>query len=94
MKGEFLRMGKVVNNMVAQLGTFASEVIRVAREVGTDGKLGGQAKVKGVSGTWKDLTESLKAAYLLAQPKVPLFRQEVENLAVLHPDLRFALTGP
>ncbi|MCX6036962.1 MAG: GAF domain-containing protein, partial [Chloroflexi bacterium] len=69
MKGEFLRMGKVVNNMVAQLGTFASEVIRVAREVGTDGKLGGQAKVKGVSGVWKDLTDNVNqlAANLTGQ---------------------------
>ncbi len=59
MKGEFLRTGKIVNTMVQQLGTFASEVTRVAREVGTEGKLGGQAKVKGVSGTWKDLTDSV-----------------------------------
>src|SRR5881398_3586542 len=54
LKGEFLRTAKIVNTMVDQLGAFASEVTRVAREVGTEGKLGGQAKVKGVAGTWKD----------------------------------------
>ncbi len=59
LKGEFLRTGKTVNTMVNQLGAFASEVTRVAREVGTEGKLGGQAEVKGVSGTWKDLTDNV-----------------------------------
>src|SRR6195256_6838724 len=59
LEGEFLRTAKVVNTMVDQLGAFASEVTRVAREVGTEGKLGGQAKVKGVAGTWKDLTENV-----------------------------------
>jgi HAMP domain-containing protein/signal transduction histidine kinase/CheY-like chemotaxis protein len=59
LKGEFLRTGKTVNRMVTQLGAFASEVTRVAREVGTEGKLGGQAEVKGVSGTWKDLTDNV-----------------------------------
>src|SRR5215203_93376 len=59
LKGEFLRTGKTVNTMVTQLGAFASEVTRVAREVGTEGKLGGQAQVKGVSGTWKDLTDNV-----------------------------------
>ncbi len=61
VKGEFLRIGRTVNAMVDQLSSFADEVSRVAREVGTDGKLGGQAKVKfkGVSGTWKDLTENV-----------------------------------
>ena len=61
LKGEFLRMAKTVNTMVAQLASFASEVTRVAREVGTEGKLGGQADVKGVSGTWKDLTDSVNS---------------------------------
>ena len=61
LRGEFLRIGKVVNTMVEQLGSFASEVTRVAREVGTEGKLGGQAKVKGVAGTWKDLTDNVNA---------------------------------
>src|SRR6185295_8475166 len=55
LQGEFLRTAKIVNTMVDQLGAFASEVTRVAREVGTEGKLGGQARVKGVAGTWKDL---------------------------------------
>jgi HAMP domain-containing protein/signal transduction histidine kinase/DNA-binding response OmpR family regulator len=59
LQGEFLRTAKTVNRMVDQLGSFASEVTRVAREVGTEGKLGGQAKVKGVAGTWKDLTDNV-----------------------------------
>src|SRR5689334_11039795 len=59
LQGEFLRSAKVVNRMVDQLSSFASEVTRVAREVGTEGKLGGQAVVTGVSGTWKDLTDSV-----------------------------------
>ncbi|MDB5458988.1 MAG: sensor histidine kinase/response regulator, partial [Caulobacteraceae bacterium] len=69
LRGEFLRIGKVVNTMVGQLGSFASEVTRVAREVGTEGKLGGQAQVKGVAGTWKDLTDNVNfmAANLTGQ---------------------------
>ena len=59
LKGEFLHTAKTVNAMVERLGGCASEVTRVAREVGTEGKLGGQAKVKGVPGTWKDLTENV-----------------------------------
>src|SRR6266571_5452966 len=59
LQGEFLRTAKTVNTMVDQLGAFASEVTRVAREVGTEGILGGQARVEGVSGTWKDLTDSV-----------------------------------
>jgi HAMP domain-containing protein/signal transduction histidine kinase/DNA-binding response OmpR family regulator len=61
LRGEFLRIGKIVNTMVEQLASFASEVTRVAREVGTEGKLGGQANVKGVAGTWKDLTDNVNA---------------------------------
>ncbi|MEO5567608.1 MAG: HAMP domain-containing protein, partial [Gemmatimonadaceae bacterium] len=61
VQGEFFRIGSTVNRMVDQLNAFASEVTRVAREVGTDGKLGGQAQVQGVSGTWKDLTDSVNA---------------------------------
>src|SRR3989441_894810 len=61
LKGEFLRTVKIVNSMVDELGSFASEVTRVAREVGTEGKLGGEAKVKGVAGTWKDLTDSVNS---------------------------------
>src|SRR5206468_5927975 len=69
LEGEFFRTAKTVNRMVDQLGAFASEVTRVAREVGTEGILGGQAKVKGVAGTWKDLTENvnLMAGNLTAQ---------------------------
>src|SRR4029078_8237915 len=59
LQGEFLRTGTIVNTMVDQLHSFASEVTRVAREVGTDGKLGGQAEVKGLAGTWKDLTDNV-----------------------------------
>src|SRR6266550_247263 len=61
LEGEFLRTAKTVNTMVNQLSSFASEVTRVAREVGTEGKLGGQAKVRGVAGTWKDLTDSVNS---------------------------------
>ncbi|AGB45495.1 HAMP domain protein [Mesorhizobium australicum WSM2073] len=61
LRGEFLRIGKIVNTMVEQLASFTSEVTRVAREVGTEGKLGGQARVKGVAGTWKDLTDNVNA---------------------------------
>ena len=61
LMGEFLRIGRTVNSMVDQLSSFASEVTRVAREVGTEGKLGGQARVKGVGGTWKDLTDNVNS---------------------------------
>src|SRR6266511_4135250 len=61
LEGEFLRTARTVNTMVSQLSSFASEVTRVAREVGTEGKLGGQAKVRGVAGTWKDLTDSVNS---------------------------------
>ncbi len=69
LKGEFLQTTQTINTMVEQLSSFASEVTRVAREVGTEGKLGGQAEVKGVAGTWKDLTDSvnLMAGNLTAQ---------------------------
>src|SRR5262249_9162585 len=56
LEGEFLRSATIVNTMIRQLGVFTSEVTRVAREVGTEGKLGGQAAVREVSGVWKDLT--------------------------------------
>src|SRR5207248_1709173 len=59
VKGEVLELKRTVNTMVDQLSAFADEVTRVAREVGTDGKLGGQAEVEGVSGTWKGLTENV-----------------------------------
>src|SRR5688572_9412942 len=58
-KGEVAALADTINTMVDQLSSFADEVTRVAREVGTDGKLGGQADVKGVSGTWRDLTDNV-----------------------------------
>src|SRR5689334_765717 len=61
LRGESLRLGAVVNTMVGQLNAFASEVSRVAKEVGTDGKLGGQAQVAGVAGVWKDLTDNVNS---------------------------------
>ena len=69
LQGEFLRSANIVNRMIEQMGEFSSEVTRVALEVGTAGLLGGQAKVKGVSGVWKDLTDSVNqmASNLTAQ---------------------------
>ncbi|HMN98064.1 MAG TPA: HAMP domain-containing protein [Miltoncostaeaceae bacterium] len=61
VRGEFSRIRATVNQMVERLSSFAGEVTRVAREVGTEGKLGGQARVKGVSGTWRDLTDSVNS---------------------------------
>src|SRR5213079_2695041 len=61
VRGEILPIKAVINTMVRQLSSFASEVTRVAREVGTEGRLGGQAEVKGVAGTWKDLTDSVNS---------------------------------
>jgi methyl-accepting chemotaxis protein len=69
LQGEFLQSATIVNTMIKQLGVFTSEVTRVAREVGTDGKLGGQAQVPEVTGVWKDLTDSVNsmASNLTAQ---------------------------
>src|SRR6266568_2654305 len=69
LQGEFLRSANIVNTMIKQLSVFTSEVTRVAREVGTEGKLGGQAQVREVTGVWKDLTESVNsmASNLTAQ---------------------------
>ena len=61
VKGEILELKNTINTMVDQLNGFASEVTRVAREVGTEGKLGGQAEVEGVAGTWKDLTDNVNS---------------------------------
>src|SRR6202020_2130125 len=61
VSGEILELKKTMNTMVDQLNAFASEVTRVAREVGTEGRLGGQANVRGVAGTWKDLTENVNS---------------------------------
>src|SRR6201982_2774965 len=61
LEGEFLRSANLVNTMIQQLGVFTAEVTRVAREVGTEGRLGGQAQVPDVAGTWKDLTDSVNS---------------------------------
>src|SRR6202046_4164724 len=90
LEGEFLRSAKLVNKMINKLSVFAAEVTRVAREVGTEGKLGGQAQVKGVSGVWKDLTESVNqmAGNLTAQ-----VRNIVEvTIAVANGDLSKKIT--
>src|SRR5437016_12268100 len=91
LEGEFLRTAKTVNTMVNQLGAFASEVNRVAREVGTEGKLGGQAKVKGVAGTWKDLTDNvnLMASNLTSQVR----NIATVTTAVANGDLTKKITG-
>ena len=70
VKGEILELKNTINTMVDQLNGFASEVTRVAREVGTEGELGGQAEVRGVAGTWKDLTDS--DAAMATEPASPL----------------------
>ncbi|MDB5051962.1 MAG: sensor hybrid histidine kinase [Bacilli bacterium] len=75
-KGEILQLKSTINTMVDQLSTFSSEVTRVAREVGTEGKLGGQAEVKGVGGTWRDLTESVN--YMASN-----LTNQVRNIAVV-----------
>src|SRR6476619_2786095 len=69
VRGEILALKNTINTMVDQLNAFASEVTRVAREVGTEGNLGGQAQVPGVAGTWKDLTDNVNsmASNLTAQ---------------------------
>src|SRR5437868_4639364 len=61
VSGEILQLKETINTMVDQLNAFAGEVTRVAREVGTEGKLGGQAQVPGVAGTWKDLTDNVNS---------------------------------
>src|SRR2546423_5351741 len=72
VRGEIAELKATINTMVDQLRSFASEVTRVAKEVGTEGKLGGQADVKGVSGTWKDLTDNVNviAANLTNQVRI------------------------
>src|SRR5262249_52233359 len=71
LQGEFLRLATIVNTMINQLGVFTSEVTRVAREVGTEGKLGGQAQVPEVTGVWKDLTESVNSMASILTAQVP-----------------------
>ncbi|HEU5099436.1 MAG TPA: HAMP domain-containing protein, partial [Roseiflexaceae bacterium] len=91
LQGEFLRTGMIVNTMVDQLNGFASEVTRVAREVGTDGKLGGQAEVKGVAGTWKDLTDNVN---LMANNLTTQVRNIAEvSTAIANGDLSKKITA-
>jgi hypothetical protein len=81
VKGEILELKNTINTMVDQLNAFAGEVTRVAREVGTEGKLGGQAEVPGVAGTWKDLTDNVNSmagnltARCATSPRSPPRRQ-------------------
>ena len=77
MRGEILELKNTINTMVDQLRSFAAEVTRVAREVGTEGRLGGQADVKGVAGTWKDLTDSVN--YMASN-----LTSQVRNLSLIH----------
>ncbi|MCI0398539.1 MAG: HAMP domain-containing protein, partial [Chloroflexi bacterium] len=90
LEGEFLRTSKIVNTMVDQLSAFTFEVTRVAREVGTEGKLGGQATVKGLSGTWRDLTDSVN---LMANNLTDQVRNIAEvTIAVANGDLSRKIT--
>src|SRR5438105_3945279 len=90
VKGEFARIGTTVNSMVDQLSAFADEVTRVAREVGTEGNLGGQAEVAGVSGTWKDLTDSVN---FMARNLTDQVRNIAQvTTAVAHGDLTQKIT--
>ncbi|NJQ06764.1 HAMP domain-containing protein [Streptomyces lonarensis] len=90
LRGEFLRVGRTVNGLVDQLSAFTDEVSRVALEVGTEGNLGGQAKMRGVSGAWKDLTDSLNTmAYRLTAQVRDISRV---TTAVAHGDLTQKVT--
>ena len=91
VKGEILELKNTVNTMVDQLSSFAAEVTRVAREVGTEGKLGGQAVVPGVSGTWKDLTDNVNSMASNLTSQVRGIAQVVT--AVANGDLRRKLTA-
>src|SRR5439155_1583876 len=92
VRGELLQIKNVINTMVDQLSSFAAEVTRVAREVGTEGELGGQAEVKGVAGTWKDLTDSVNsmAGNLTAQVR----NIAAVTTAVANGDLSKKITVP
>src|SRR5690349_5608624 len=90
LEGEFLRSARIVNTMIQQLGVFTSEVTRVAREVGTEGKLGGQAQVPGVAGVWKDLTDSVN---VMANNLTAQVRNIAEvTIAVANGDLSHKIT--
>ncbi|HTC20556.1 MAG TPA: HAMP domain-containing protein, partial [bacterium] len=91
LEGEFLQTARTINTMVAQLKSFASEVTRVAREVGTEGKLGGQAIVPDVAGTWKDLTDNVN---LMASNLTGQVRNIAEvTIAVANGDLSKKITA-
>ena len=90
VSGEILQLKETINTMVDQLNAFAGEVMRVAREVGTDGRLGGQANVLGVAGTWKDLTESVNS--MGGKPLLPVAGRQV-RLDQSHPRHKGAYGG-
>ncbi|HEX5767245.1 MAG TPA: HAMP domain-containing protein, partial [Burkholderiales bacterium] len=91
LRGDALRLGTVVNTMVGQLNAFASEVSRVAREVGSEGKLGGQAQVAGVAGVWKDLTDNVNS--MAANLTGPVRNIAEVTTAVARGDLSRKITG-
>src|SRR5205807_2463048 len=90
VKGEFIELKNTVNVMVDQLRSFASEVTRVAREVGSEGILGGQAEVRGVAGTWKDLTDSVN--FMASNPTAQLRKIADVTTAVANGDLSKKIT--
>src|SRR5262249_40421837 len=90
VRGEILELKDTINTMVDQLNGFASEVTRVAREVGTEGKLAGQAQVKGVSGIWKDLTQSVNPIANTLTSQVPIIA--AVTTAVANGDLTKKIT--
>ena len=90
LRGEFLQIGRTVNTMVDQLSSFADEVTRVARDVGTEGKLGGQADVRGVSGTWRDLTANVNQMAANLTNQVRSISQV--TTAIAHGDLSQKIT--
>src|SRR4030088_1980301 len=90
LKGEFLRSATIVNRMIEQMSAFTSEVTRVAREVGTEGKLGGEAAVPGVAGTWKDLTVSVNSMASNLPAQVPHISEV--TIAVANGDLSRKIT--
>src|SRR5207244_3455506 len=91
VKGEILELKNTINTMVDQLSSFASEVTRVAREVGTEGKLGGQADVKGIAGTWKDLTD--KVNLMVSNLTVQLRDMSKVSTAIASGDLTQKITA-
>src|SRR5262249_12230334 len=92
VRGEILQLKEAINTMVDQLNAFAAEVTRVAREVGTEGKLGGQAPVPGVAGTWKDLTDSVNAMASNLTSSVHSRAVDTCTIAVANGDLSKKIT--